>query len=202
LDQLESSMIKAVIFDYFGVLVTEGLTAYRENYIGNDLVKAAKLTSLVNDFNRGKNNTSYEEFLASLGALAGIQTSIVSKYLDSDQPNKILIEFIRNNLKSKYKIGILSNSGEDWINETLSPPDVALFDEIVLSFKYNMIKPEPDFYKLIAKKLNTELNECLFVDDIQRYCDGATSVGMESIHFIGTKDLITELATKLANSNN
>jgi epoxide hydrolase-like predicted phosphatase len=176
-------MIKAIIFDFFGVIVTEGLTSFKDAFFADKPELREKAHKLTDDFNSGLMGMSYDDYLVGLAELAGTNWEVTAKYLDSEQPNKLLLEYIAKELKPKYKIGILSNAGNDWIDELIGSDNAKLFDEIILSHKINLIKPDPEFYLLITKKLNVDPRECIYVDDKQKYCDGAEAVGMKAIKY-------------------
>jgi epoxide hydrolase-like predicted phosphatase len=91
----------------------------------------------------------------------------------------------------------LSNAGGKWIYETLSEEDIKLFDEIILSCELKMIKPEPEIYRFVSQKLGVNPSECLYVDDIKRYCDGAEVVGMQAILFKDTNQFIDDVKARL-----
>ncbi len=85
-------------------------------------------------------------------------------------------------LKNDYKIGILSNVGTSWIEDTLlSVEDQSLFDTMIFSYRVNMTKPDPQIYQLAASRLEVRPSECVFVDDIVAYCEVADKIGMKSI---------------------
>ena len=116
-------------------------------------------------------------------------------------PNKPLLEIIKHDLKPRYKIGILSNAGRD-LNQLIGLEYIDLFDEIATSHQHAMVKPNPDFYKLIAQKLDVRPSDCIYVDDNQQHCDGAKAIGMKSILYKGVEALKPELSRILADSNN
>lgn len=194
-------MIKAVIFDFFGVVVTEGLRPFIGTYFYDQPKKRRQVAKLVDDYNKDYKSINYVDLVSQLAGLAGVSRAVVSGYLDFDQPNRPLLDFIKKELKPCYKVGILSNAGDDWVSKLLSPADMALFDEILLSYRFKMTKPDPQFYKLIASKLGAEPYECIFIDDIEKYCSAALAVGMKAILYQNTAQLKTDFKTLLTDSN-
>jgi FMN phosphatase YigB (HAD superfamily) len=63
-------MIKAVIFDCFGVLTTESFGAFRNQYFENSVENRAKANKLMGDLNAGR--LEYDVFLDGLAGLSGI----------------------------------------------------------------------------------------------------------------------------------
>ena len=194
-------MIKAIIFDYFGVIVSEGVTSFLDNFCPANSTKRKESMKLIDDYDKNSAIT-YDEFLEQLAQIAGTTKDVAEKYLDNDCPNKSLINYIRTELKPHYKVGILSNSAQDWVSEELDPEDVKIFDEIVLSYKYKLIKPHPEIFELMANKLGVELSECVMVDDQMRHCDGARAVGMQAIQYKDFTQLKTDLEKLLGSFEN
>lgn len=118
------------------------------------------------------------------------------------EPNKILLAYIRAKLKPRYKIGIISNAIGDWIGEILEDQDIKLFDDIVISYKAGVNKPNPEIYRLALSNLGVKPEEAVFIDDIEAYCEAARAVGMKSIFYQGFEQMESELENLLAVSNN
>lgn len=100
-----------------------------------------------------------------------------------EQPNEALLEYIRDKLKPKYKIGIISNSSGHWRGRLLSDQQMALFDFIGLSGELNIAKPDREIFELAAKNLKAQPHECVFIDDSEDHCRGARTAGMQAIYY-------------------
>ncbi len=187
--------MKAIIFDCFGVLVRGSLEEFRAEYLGDDVAKQTQMHDLDAAANRGV--ISYDEFIDKAAELAGIEPSQVRKFLDNTPPNKALLGHIRNQLKPDYKIGMLSNAADDWLNDLFTREEQELFDDVVLSYRYGLSKPDRRIYELAATNLGVEPHECIFVDDIERYCEAAREVGMQAIQFRTTEQVIHDIANLL-----
>jgi HAD superfamily hydrolase (TIGR01549 family) len=174
-------MIKAIIFDFFGVLALRNAGSFRQTYFPNDSAKISRNKKAQEDLARGL--ISYDNYINELAEIGGVDRETVVKYTGEFQSNIELLEYISNQLKPGYKLGIISNAGADWVLRILGPTNVDLFDDIVLSYKVGMIKPEPEIYELAAKNLSVKPNECIFVDDIMSYCQGAQKVGMKFVWY-------------------
>jgi HAD superfamily hydrolase (TIGR01509 family) len=172
-------VIKAIIFDLFGVLSTEGFRVFCDKYFKNDPLKRTEAQQLMDQSSLG--NVDYKSFIKKLAALGQVPEKLVYDYLDDNVPNEPLFDYIRQELKPKYKISLLSNASANWLHEIFKPEDINLFDDAVISFEVHMTKPDPQMYKLAAKRLEVSSAECVFIDDIYRYCEGAKAVGMKAI---------------------
>jgi len=188
-------VIKAIIFDFFGVLVTEGFKQFCDTHFSNDDKKRQEAIKLVNKHDSGL--ISMEEFYAGLASLAHIEYSS-AEAINSNQPNSLLINYIRQELKSKYKIGVLSNSGDDYISRMLDSKDVKMFDDIILSFRHGMIKPQKEIFEMSAERLGIETSECIFVDDSLSHCAGARAAGMQAILYREFRQMKTDLEKLLS----
>jgi HAD superfamily hydrolase (TIGR01509 family) len=171
--------MKAIIFDLFGVLSTEGFRVFCDKYFKNDPLKRTEAQQLMDQSSLG--NVDYKSFIKKLAALGQVPEKLVYDYLDDNVPNEPLFDYIRQELKPKYKISLLSNASANWLHEIFKPEDINLFDDAVISFEVHMTKPDPQMYKLAAKRLEVSSAECVFIDDIYRYCEGAKTVGMKAI---------------------
>ncbi|HET6864246.1 MAG TPA: HAD-IA family hydrolase [Candidatus Saccharimonadales bacterium] len=174
-------MIKAVIFDFFGVLSLRGSESFRKTHFKDDKEKFSKAQELNDEYNRGI--IGYDDFIHGLAKLGEVAREEVLEFTENYQPNSELLDYIKTELKPNYKIGIISNAGEDWVLKILGKESEDLFDDIVLSYKVGLIKPEPAIYETSACNLGVNEEECVFIDDILRYCQGAEQVGMNSIWY-------------------
>ncbi len=73
--------------------------------------------------------------------------------------------------------------GGDRLHTLFSPEQIAMFDDVVLSYHVGMAKPDPRVYRLAAERLGVDPSECLFVDDKEVYCAAARDVGMSAIKY-------------------
>ncbi|MCP4343158.1 MAG: HAD-IA family hydrolase [Desulfobulbaceae bacterium] len=58
-----------------------------------------------------------------------------------------------------------------------------------LSYILGSLKPFPVNYLTAAESINTPLENCLFIDDLQRNVDGAIDIGMQAIRFTNETEL-------------
>ena len=110
--------------------------------------------------------------------------------IDGSGPNDELFSYIKNGLKPQYKIGLLSNVGRDMLNELFNEEQIAMLDEKVLSYQIGTVKPDPLAYETTALRLGVARDECIFVDDLERFCTAAEEAGMKSIWHTDTRQTI------------
>jgi HAD superfamily hydrolase (TIGR01509 family) len=189
-------VIRAVIFDFFGVLGLRDSASFRQTFYPDDPDKLRQTVKAQDDLGRGL--ISYDAFIDELAGIGGVGREEVLKYTEEYHPNTELLDYIRTRLKPVYKIGIISNAGQDWVLKILGESNKKLFDDIVLSYKAGIIKPEPEIYEMSAKNLGVSEEECVFVDDILSYCQGAEAVGMNTIWYKDFEKMKEELEGLLA----
>lgn len=189
-------MIKVVIFDCFGVLAEDGWLPFKRKYIGDNEQLAQEIADL------GKQNEygllSNDELAETVAARLKIDRSIYDAAVGHSVPNDELFAYIATTLKPRYKIGVLSNANFDVVGQLFAAEQAALIDASVLSYEAKLIKPDERAYDLIAKRLGVTPDECVFVDDIERYCVAAEASGMQAILYRDTQQIIAQLANILS----
>ncbi len=173
-------MIKAIIFDCFGVLTATELWKEFIATLPEDVRREAS------DLNRVRDASliSLKEFNDQIKQLTGRLPSVIeSRTKDAVEKNEPLFNYIKE-LHKSYKTAILSNVGSNWVREVfLNDQEQKLFDEIILSYEVFVTKPDPDIYLLTAEKLGVEPEECIFIDDGEHNCLGAQKAGMKAVHY-------------------
>lgn len=184
-------MIKAVIFDCFGVLAGEGWTPFKEKYFINNPELLAKASVLNVDLDIGK--ITFPEFVKQVSILAGTDYDYTYKFIDDTPVNEDLLDFIEKELKGKFKVGMLSNAGENWLDTMFTKQQNQLFDQAVLSYEIGYAKPDAQAYQYITEKLDVSPQEAVFIDDQHKYIVGAEEFGLRTIHHKDNKETIKRL---------
>lgn len=186
-------MIKALIFDCFGVLYWDDLNRMY-NLVGVD--KFQSLNDIIHACDHGY--ISGQDFLEQVSELAGISTDAVAAVMrDKQSPNEALMNRVKE-LKSEYKIGLLSNMGYDTLGEVFSESQQKeMFDDVLISSEVGMIKPSRDLYELALERLGVAADETVFIDDRLPNIEGAQQLGMKTILFTTNEQFERELAAVL-----
>jgi HAD superfamily hydrolase (TIGR01509 family) len=69
-----------------------------------------------------------------------------------------------------------------------------LFDDMVISGVVGYVKPEPEIFHLILKKIGKPAQECLFIDDSLPNIQQANTMGFNTIHFTSPGQLKVRLS--------
>ncbi len=187
--------MKAIIFDCFGVLVEGSLDPMCQKYFPEDSVKRREVLDLEARSSRGE--LTYNEFLQTCGEWANVDPAEIKAFLDVNPRNEPLLDFIASELKGKYKLGFLSNAADNWMEELFTQDHIALFDDVILSFQHGMSKPDVKIFELAAERLGVQTTDCLFIDDVARYCEGARQTGMKTIQYIDVDQTIKQIKEEL-----
>lgn len=184
-------MIRAIIFDCFGVLYHSSVDELYRLCLEDrhDDLHDVRLQ-------RDRGYLNYEEYLHEVAKLLDRPFDEVRTISEESHiRNQGLVDYIRSVDRSKYKVGLLSNIGDTVIERLFNLGEMdELFDSTVLSYQVGMVKPDPAIFRLMADRIDCELDECVMVDDIADNCMGAEAVGMKSIHHVDTADTLEQLA--------
>ena len=182
-------MIKAVIFDCYGVLVSSTWQRFRADQIEHNPEWSEYADEQMGRLSIGE--ISSREFSQLIGEKTQLSSDEIYRSLHDNVPDDSLFEYIAN-LKKSYKIGMLSNIGGNRLDDLIGAERQKLFDSIALSFAIGAAKPDPAAYQTIATMLDVNPEECVFTDDLRKYCNGAESVGMKAILFESTNQFVRD----------
>jgi len=193
-------MIRAIIFDCFGVLVTDALQAIYDELNISDPQAAAQISDLVRASNKGLLDPEWsnQQIAEILGvSLAEYQQRI--RY--GEAKNTQLLAYI-NELHAQYKTAILSNISATGLAKRFTSAELRdCFDTVVSSGEIGFAKPEAEAYEIAADRLGVRLDECVFTDDKAEFCEAARRVGMQAIVFESTAQFRRDLSTLMTTSN-
>jgi putative hydrolase of the HAD superfamily len=192
-------MIKAVIFDYFGVVATDsywGDVKKLFNLNGNKK-DIDKLALKVND-----GDISWYEFCKKIGNFIDISPEEVDKKYHELKLNKELILYIHLLKQNGLKIGLLSNASSEFLHSILNETGMNnIFDSVVVSSDIGVSKPHPQIYSKMLDNLCIYAHESLFIDDMHANIAGAEAIGMQTVQFFDTKQTIKEISRYLADTD-
>jgi len=193
-------MIKAIIFDWFGVCTKENwadcIARELPDKLGVDeQTVRAVFKSLIQPFARAE--ITPEEFLQKLiGSLS--KTADPNQYeclfhQTIPEINTDLLGIIQK-LKSKYKIYLVSNNfGPVFPNFEKQIDFNKYFDKLFLSHELKMSKTQPEIWDKILPEIEYEPNELVFIDNKEKYFEPVNKLGLNTILYKSNEQVITEL---------
>jgi putative hydrolase of the HAD superfamily len=192
-------MIRALIFDCFGVLTTDGWLPFVGEQFGHNQELMNEATALNQQSAAGF--ISYDDFVQGIADLASMPSMQVMQMLESNVANRKLFDYIKA-VKGTYKIGLLSNVATDLLDDLFKPEDLSVFDATALSYEMGFLKPDPRAYETIAERLGVEPEACVMIDDQERYVIAARDVGMQAVWYRDFEQMQRDLEKLLGNSKN
>jgi len=96
-----------------------------------------------------------------------------------------------------YPLYALSNWGSetyDMVHEQFE--FLSWFQDRVISGKVKMVKPDPEIFEYLLKRIQREAQDCLFIDDTEENIVVAKRLGFETIHFVSPEQLENELCQR------
>lgn len=186
-------MIKAIVFDCFGVLVGSSFwDIYRAS--GGDPIKdAAFIDEVLDRANLGLITSSELRKLTAehLGITYEALTLIMRRI---ERPNIGLFAYISSELKPRYKIAMLSNAVRGAPQSHLTAKQLALLDAVIVSGEIGYAKPDREAFQAVVDRLGLTFSEIVFVDDLERYVEPARAMGITSIRYTDLNSLQEQLS--------
>ena len=120
-------------------------------------------------------------------------------YVNNNEFFNDTIETIKKLKNLGYKVYLLSNLKEIDYEKFIKHFDVSIFDEMFLSFKLGMLKPNDDIYQYVINKLNTKPENIYFFDDNKENVDGAIRNGINAYQVTGetVKKVVEEILNQI-----
>jgi putative hydrolase of the HAD superfamily len=208
-------MIKAVLWDFGGVILTSPFEAFRryetEHNLPLDFIRSVNATDPHDNawalMERSEvTQQQFDGLFATESAALGhrVRGADVLSLLAGDvQPR--MVETLDRVKAAGFRVACLTNN-----IVAVDDPDVAenarsaqisdimaRFDVIVESSKVGVRKPEPRFYEIACELLDVQPDECLFLDDLGINLKPAAAMGMATIKVSSEDQAIAELSAAL-----
>jgi len=186
-------MVRAILFDCFNVLVRDATKHLVEHMGAVDPDKRAEFSAVTHAVDKGI--ISDQEGARRQSELLGItEQEFIDIRNKGEVRNEPLIEYIKG-LKGKFKLMMLSNVvSRERLDSRFLPGQLdELFDMVIPSGEVGFIKPQPELFLLAAERLGVAPEECVMIDDIAEFCEGARTTGMQAIQFISNEQCIADL---------
>lgn len=190
-------MIRAIVFDCFGVVISDALEVLVSRLRETDPLAADQVSELVRRSNRGQVDPA--ESSRQVAAVFGMTYQEYRAQIAAGEvKNAELLGYIAE-LRATYKTALLSNIGAGSLKRRFTDAELAAhFDVVVASGDIGVIKPDAEAYLITAERLGVPAEDCVFIDDRRPYCEGAEGVGMRTICYRDFAQFRSELEAVLA----
>ncbi len=182
-------MIKAIIFDFDGVLTTNktGSLATVRYISQNSGVGEENVKKAYSKYNRSllfgeiTHKDMWNVFCSDIGKELDYSV-LVDSFRSTPLDNQMIC--LTKELKRLYKIGMITDNKCDRIDEILSFNNlVDLFDVVSISAKYKSGKENKLIFESTISKLDLKASECLFIDNSEKNLIVPNQMGMKTILF-------------------
>lgn len=186
-------MIKAVIFDFGGVLVSEGF----QNWISDNVAPYEsikhEMMPLQDKVDIGELPAkAYNEYLSQ--KTGKLPEKIEEEILNNYYTHKDVFELVKKLREKGMKTAIVSNFPIEWFAILRERYKLdSLFDKIFVSSVLKVIKPQPEFFQKALDTFGIQPDEAIFIDDKKRYTDAAKEIGIHGIVFTSEEQLLDRL---------
>ena len=200
MSQNSSEPIEAIIFDVGGVLVRTfdhtGRRAWeaRLNLPANGAEAIVLNSEMGHRAQRGE--ITDDELWAWVGDHLNLGDELEAFRRDfwrGDAVDAGLVELVKR-LNGRYQMAIISNATDALLDSLDNYELLPEFDLVVGSAYEGVMKPDPAIYETTLARLGRRPEETVFIDDAPANIAGASSMGMYTILFRPSLDLVTELA--------
>ena len=183
-------MIKAIIFDFFGVFTPDISFAWFQKYVSTAPHEIAKLQAICDLSDHGELNKS--SFYDALAAISGIHKNNVIAGVEAEiHIDQELVAVVKVMRRNNIRIACLSNGSHEWALDIMKRYGLTtLFDHVILSADVHMAKPDREIYAYTLKQLNVSAHEAFFTDDRVKNTKAAERFGIKSHAFTTTEKFL------------
>jgi putative hydrolase of the HAD superfamily len=201
-------MIKAVIWDFGGVLTTSPFEAFarfeHERGLPTEIIRRTNAANHLENawakFERAEVDIeAFDRLFAeeSLALGAEVRGKEVLPLLSGDLRPE-MVEALKR-VKRKFKTGCITNNlpanaiGSHSGRSLYIAEVMVLFDHVIESAKIGLRKPDPRIYRMMVEALGVDPNTCVYLDDLGVNLKPAREMGMTTIKVISAQQAIGEL---------
>lgn len=195
-------MIRGVVFDFGNVISSFDWAPFHDFIASRTSLSTGEVRSLFyrselpRRYERG--DVSTDDFIAGAFSLLGTdlpRAGFVEAFNDIFTPIHETRALIRSLASGgRYRLGLLSNTNElHFEGHIRLVPEFAHFDSVTVSHEVRAVKPEAAIYADSVRKLGLAPSECVFIDDIPEFAQGARDAGLHGIVYRGHGALLADL---------
>lgn len=192
----DCDMIKAIIFDYGGVLSLNwsirSFAKDRAEKFNKDPLKSEILIS--KNWKKARvNKINSKLFWKNMAEFLETDEQKLKKYfIDYYKINKKVLNLIKI-LKKGYKVALLTNFIDDLDRIIKKSKLREIFDVIITSYETKIAKPDIRIFKQTVNELKIKPEECIFIDNMEKNVHSAKKLGMKTILFKNVRQLKRDL---------
>lgn len=190
-------MIKNIIFDFGGVLIDWNPHNLYDGYFGDkdkaqwfiDNVCTSEWNSQMDkgkpfDVGVAELVAKFPEWEKEIRVYQSRWHEMVTKEVPG------MVQLLTDLKQSGYPIYGLTNWSDETMQDEFKRWGIfRLVDDMVVSGREKILKPDPALYNCLLTRFNLKPEECVFIDDNQKNVDAAERMGIHALHFEGAEKL-------------
>jgi len=199
---MDKPALRAVLFDYGGVIAEEGFYNGLINQAEKQALDARSMpqeglnAAYDSGFVTGRGSEAdFWQLMRKRTGLEGDDSFLTERILDGFQLRPAMIRLVKKLRKKGFITGILSDQTK-WLNQ-LDKLDHFFqeFDHIFISYELGKGKRDPAIFSDVVKNLGLKPEQILFIDDNERYVQTARKMGLSAIQYSEYDQLLTEITS-------
>lgn len=184
-----AGMIKAILFDLYGVLIPD---VYERWLKMHNLTRTGRYQRLSEE--NDKNRLSQDELFKALEEESNVPYSDIADFFAVSAQVAPKTFTLLEEAREKYTLGLISN-GSIRTRQKLQTLSLSqYFESITISAEVGVIKPSPEIYAIALASLGVAAHEVLYIDDNSRNIEAATALGMHITTLEALPDLLSKVA--------
>ncbi|MCQ2234200.1 MAG: HAD family phosphatase [Paludibacteraceae bacterium] len=190
-------MIKNIIFDFGGVLIDWNPHNLYDGYFGDkdkaqwfiDNICTSEWNSQMDkgkpfDVGVAELVAKFPEWEKEIRVYQSRWHEMVTKEVPG------MVQLLTDLKQSGYPIYGLTNWSDETMQDEFKRWGIfRLVDDMVVSGREKILKPDPALYNCLLTRFNLKPEECVFIDDNQKNVDAAERMGIHALHFEGAEKL-------------
>lgn len=184
-------MIKAIVFDFFGVICSDNYWSYGRA----DAQSAGVFRNNAEEMNLGE--ISWSDFVEKIANATKTSADEVKELYRSERIDPRMVNWIAD-LHSRYKTGLITNAHHEFLDTLLAKSHLDKhLDSIVVSSRIGVMKPNPAIFETCTEQLGVAPNETIFIDDLDQHVAAAQAIGMQAFRFDNFEQAKTQVQALL-----
>ena len=195
-------VIKAIGFDIGGVMLPYSIPQQKQFIADSidveldDVIRAYKKYLPMLEIAALDTEEFWQGLITETGSTADPKKSMhiwTDHYIRENPLIPKMLSMVDSLRHQGYGVGILSNIDAAHGVINLHRHIFEHFDEVLLSYQVGVRKPDSAAFRLLANRLDVELEELIFVDDLPLNVDAAQAIGINAVLFESLEQLVPEL---------
>ncbi len=194
---MDQTPIRAILFDYGGVLVRTVDPRPRRQLEGRFNLEPGQVYDLIfgsplwDDVQRGRIDS--EAFWRDVGQRLGLNdeelTAFRRDFWGGDKLDEELVDTVRELGELGHQTAVLSNAPSSLAGYLKELGIVEAFDSVIISADEGVTKPTPEIFTRALDRLGVAPSEAVFIDDTPVNVEAARRLGLHATRFRGLPPL-------------